>query len=72
MGFNSRMAYLMYAELSTTNARIERTQIIITRTMVVLLGLCVPRGFFSLVPRNAMKSPTISSTTVSATASVPA
>jgi hypothetical protein len=49
----------------------ERTQIKITRTMVVLLGLFVPNGLFSLVPRNAMKSPTMISTTVRATASVP-
>jgi len=62
----------MYAELSTRTAKMARTQIKITRTMVVLLGLDVPSGFFSLVPRNAMKIPRISSTTVSATASVPA
>ncbi len=72
MYFTSRRAYLTYAELSTKNAKIARTQIKITRTTVVLLGLFVPNGFFSLVPRNAMKSPTISSTIVNATASVPA
>ena len=72
MGLNSRMAYLMYAELSTTNAKMERAQIKNTRTMDVLLALVVRSGLFSLVPRNAMKSPTTSSTTVSATASVPA
>ena len=71
MYFNSRAAYLPYAELPTSYAKTENTQIRTTRTMVVLLGLPVPRGFFSRVPRNAVKSQTRSSRAVSATASVP-
>ena len=69
--FTSRIAYLRYAELSTMNAKIARTQIKITRTMVVLLGVFVPSGFFILVPRNAVNSPTMSSTIVNAIVSLP-